>query len=295
MLIVSLASWQRPAIDLLQSNTSANHPQLIMSEFNSASCGGVPTVSNTFAVGSLWTVDYALQMAAVGYTAAYLHTRERGISYNLFTPPDGPNGALGDWVTNPPYYALIVTAEALQTTDGAGGIVVDLNIANSKINNNATSAGYAVYDSQGVTVQQFVLFNYANISNFANASAATATFALPASAFTRKKGITVKFLSASNMYEATDIAWGGQSLAGVGNGTFENNNSSWVIPNQLLDCTHSCSLDVPAAAMAIVFAAADIQVKQEQIPTKDNKACPSSIISTALSILCVLLASLVLL
>ncbi|KAH0587765.1 hypothetical protein H2248_006522 [Termitomyces sp. 'cryptogamus'] len=253
--VVGLTSWQSPAIALLQSNTSAN-PQLIMSEFNSASCGGVPTISDTFAVGTLWTVDYALQMAAVGFSAAYLHTRERGISYNLFTPPDGPNGNPGNWVTNPPYYALIATAEALQTTDGVGSVVVDLNIANSKTDKKATVAGYAVYDSKGSAVEQIVLFNYANVSNFPDPSAATATFALPASAFSamKKTEIPVKFLSASGLTEKYNIAWGGQSLIGIGNGIFQDNNATWAIPNQQLDCTNGCSVSVPAAAMAVVFA-----------------------------------------
>ncbi|KAG6833919.1 hypothetical protein H0H87_007930 [Tephrocybe sp. NHM501043] len=249
---------------------------LIMSEFNSASCGGVPTVSDTFAVGSLWTIDYALQMASVGYTAAYLHTRERGISYNLFAPPDGPNGNPGDWVTSPPYYALVAAAEALQNTDGAGSVVVDLNIVNSKTDKKATAAGYAVYDSKGVNVQQFVLFNYANVSTFSNAAAATAKFALPASAFTstKKTDITVKFLSSSNLREKNNIAWGGQSLVGVGNGTFQDNNSPWVVPNQHLDCTNGCSLDVPANAMAVVFVAADSNVTTVQ--TKGNSTEGSS-------------------
>lgn len=50
---------------------------MLMSEFNSASCGGIPGISDTFAVGALWSIDYALQLASVGYTAAYIHTREQ--------------------------------------------------------------------------------------------------------------------------------------------------------------------------------------------------------------------------
>ncbi|KAG6903473.1 hypothetical protein C0995_005496 [Termitomyces sp. Mi166 len=259
-----------------------------MSEFNSASCGGVPTISDTFAVGTLWTVDYALQMAAVGYSAAYLHTRERGISYNLFAPPEGPNGNTGDWITNPPYYALIATAEALQTTDGVGSVVVDLNIANSKTDKRATVAGYAIYDSKGSTVEQFVLFNYANVSNFPDSSDVAATFALPAGAFstTKKTGITVKFLSASGLAEKYNIAWGGQSLVAVGNGIFQDNNATWAIPNQQLDCTNGCSVNVPAAAMAVVFAGGvdktDIKGSQR------NVAWPSSIANLALLVLCVI-------
>lgn len=256
--VVRLASWQQPAIAIIQSNTSANHPQLIMSEFNSASCGGIPKISDTFAVGSLWTIDYALQMASVGYSAAYLHTRERGISYNLFAPPEGPNGGPGPWVTNPPYYALIATAEALQSTDGS--VVVDLNIENSTTNKDATVAGYVVYDAKGASVQRFVLFNYANVSS------ATATFALPRRAFNsgNKNTVPVKYLSAQDLHEATDIAWGGQTLAGVGNGTFKDDSSSWAVPNKNVDCSNGCSIDVPPTAMAVVFASGVSKVNTAQ-------------------------------
>jgi len=192
--------------------------------------------------------DYALQMASDGFTAAYIHTRERGISYNLFTPPDGPNGAPGPWTTNPPYYALIATAEALQSSDGNGVIVTDLNISGSKTNTQIPVGGYAIYNAKGQAVEQFVLFNYANISN---------TFALPASAFssdTKKTGIVVKYLSAQSEQEQTSIAWGGQSLAGVGNGEFQNTSATWAAPNKELDCTSGCSVEIPPVAMAVVFA-----------------------------------------
>src|SRR6266567_1759006 len=137
-LVVALAAWQSSGISKVLSNTGSNHQELIMSEFNSASCGGIPSISDTFAVGSLWTIDYALQMASVGYSAAYLHTRERGVSYNVFSPPGGPNGSPGPWTTNPPFYGLLVTAEALRSTNGS--IVVDLDIGGSKENVNATAS-----------------------------------------------------------------------------------------------------------------------------------------------------------
>ncbi|KAG5730384.1 hypothetical protein E4T56_gene11605 [Termitomyces sp. T112] len=272
--VVELTSWQSPAISLIQSDTSPDRLQLIMSEFNSASCGGVPTVSDTFAVGTLWTIDYALQMASVGYTAAHVHTRERGISYNLFTPTQG---STGDWVTNPPYYALIATAEILQINDSAGGVVVDLNIANSQNDKNATVAGYAIYDSKGSTVERFVLFNYANVSNFPTESAAAATFALPTNAFSGSKtGAVVKFLSASGLSEKFNIAWGGQSLVGVGNGTLKDNDASWAVPNQRMDCTKGCSVNVPAAAMAVVFVGGTNKLNTASTPTNGTQTTSSS-------------------
>lgn len=264
---MSLSSWQHPGIMTTISNTSANRPQLIMSEFNSASCGGIPKISDTFAVGSLWTVDYALQMASVGYSAAYLHTRERGITYNLFVPPEGPDGGNGPWVTNPPYYALIATAEALQTS-GEGSIVVDLNIAKSQTDTNSTVAGYAIYESSGSQISQFVLFNYANTSS------SLATFALPSSAFASPSGknVTVKYLSAHNLGEQVDISWGGETLAGVGNGVLNVTSASWATPNKAIDCTKGCSVDVPPTSLAVVFVRG---VNELQQSTANNPASQS--------------------
>ncbi|KAF9464382.1 glycoside hydrolase family 79 protein [Collybia nuda] len=265
--VVRLSSWQHPGIMTTISNTSANRPQLIMSEFNSASCGGIPNISNTYAVGSLWTVDYALQMASVGYSAAYLHTRERGITYNLFTPPDGPDGSDGPWVTNPPYYALIATAEALQSNNG-GSIVVDLNIAQSQVDTNSTVAGYVVYESTGSQVSQFVLFNYANTST------SPATFTLPPSAFnsTAGKNVTVKYLSGANIREQVNISWGGETLAGAGDGTFRATSASWSIPNKIINCAKGCTVDVPPTSLAVVFVRGviDLQKTAASNPTSQE-------------------------
>lgn len=214
-----------------------------MSEFNSASCGGLPNISDTFAVGSLWTIDYALQLASVGYNAAYLHTRERGISYNIVAPPEDSNGP---WATGANYYALLVTAEALQSSNGS--VVVDLNVGESMTDLSSTVGGYAVYEALDSTVQQVVLLNFA--------SSGTATFSLPPNTFSSSEGnnVTVKYLTASSADEKINISWGAQTLAGVGNGEFIGNTAAWGAPNKELDCTDGCLVDVPAPAVAVVFA-----------------------------------------
>lgn len=234
------------------SSTGPNKQQLILSEFNSASCGGIPGISDTFAVGSLWTIDYALQLASVGYSAAYLHTRERGISYNLFTPPDGPNGAPGSWTTNPPFYSLLVTAEALRSQDGS--IVADLNVNGSRTNTNVNVSGYAVYDAGDSTVQQLVFFNFANVSSSAGSSA---SFDVPLGVFnaTSGKNVVVKYLVGNSMEEKQNIAWGGQTFANAGDGQLVTaGNSTWAVPNAQIDCTKGCTVQVPAPGMAVVFA-----------------------------------------
>jgi hypothetical protein len=55
-------------------------------------------VELTSAVGVL---DYSMQLATVGFSAAYVHEREPGITYNVFEAPKGPAGTQGNWTTNP--------------------------------------------------------------------------------------------------------------------------------------------------------------------------------------------------
>ncbi|KAJ7151560.1 hypothetical protein C8R46DRAFT_487773 [Mycena filopes] len=241
--VVNLAKWQSPGIEYLFQQPAANRPLLINSEFNSASCGGVP-FSPSFAVGSLWSVDYALQMATVGYSQAYLHTREAGISYNLLAPPAGPPGSAGSWTTNAPYYALLVVAEALRTDHGA--YVADLDLGSSKTNAQALSSAYAVYNAGNNTVSRLVIFNYANSSQ---------EFQVPASVFSSSGTALVKFLSAATPQEVTNIAWGGETWGpGVSDGK-TTLSPSWATPNvQLTGCTTSgCTFTAPGPSLAMVF------------------------------------------
>jgi len=212
---------------------------VIMSEFNSVSCGGVPNISDTFGVGSLWTIDYALQLASVGYTAAHLHTRERGVTYNIVAPPEDLNSP---WTTGATYYSLLATAEILHSANGS--IVVDLNIGQSMSNPSATVGGYAIYDASGSQLLQVVLFNFA--------TSGTAQFALSSDTFPSKTdNLTVKYLTAPTADEKTNISWGGQTLAGAGNGQLIASDTS---PNQEISCSKGCMVNVSAPGMALIFA-----------------------------------------
>lgn len=221
--------------------------QVIMSEFNSASCGGVPTVSDSFAVGSLWTIDYALQMAAVGYTAVYIHTRERGVTYNVLTSPNVPNGSPGNWTTNPPFYGLLVAAEALSAPKGS--IVVDLNLEQSKTSKNATVSGYVVYDAATSAVNRLVFFNYANTTSSAPSYS---EFTVPANTF-QKSTVTVKYLVGNSLAEVKEIGWGGQTYANAGDGRAAHVNATWAPPNADVECSTGCTIRVPSPGMALVF------------------------------------------
>ncbi|KAF8204822.1 glycoside hydrolase family 79 protein [Pholiota molesta] len=228
--VVGLAAWQSPGIGKVLSSQGSNQQEVIMSEFNSASCGGIPIIRRI--------------------QRGLYHTRERGITYNLFTPPIGPNGGPGPWTTNPTFYSLLVTAEALHSTKGA--IVVDLNVEGSKSTANAAVSGYAIYDASDSAIHQLVLFNYANTTS---STSATASFTIPANTFpsNTSNAVTVKYLSGDSLSEVENIAWGGQTYAGVGDGNLIAANASWAPPNSQIDCTNGCTINVPSPGMAVVF------------------------------------------
>ncbi|OBZ77170.1 Beta-glucuronidase [Grifola frondosa] len=236
------ASWQGHGLQVLKSSPTPK--PLLMDEFNSASCGGIPNISNTFAA-SLWTSDYSLQMASVGYAGAYLHTRERGVTYNLFDPPDAVAGGPGAWTTNPSFYGMLPVAEALQS--GNGSRVVDLNLQNSMQDSNATVAGYAIYDGIASSVNSLVLFNFANVSG------ATSDFALSGSFFPAAANVTVRYLTAPSVNEKTDISWGEETWAGVTDGKViaATSASTWADRNP--SCSGGCTIQVPGPAIAVVF------------------------------------------
>ena len=54
----------------------------MMFETNTASCGGFPGVSDSFA-SALWAVDYGLHMAYSNFTGALLHVGGQNVSYNV--------------------------------------------------------------------------------------------------------------------------------------------------------------------------------------------------------------------
>ena len=56
--------------------------EFMMFETNTASCGGFPGVSDSFA-SALWAVDYGLQMAYSNLTGALLHVGGQNVSYNV--------------------------------------------------------------------------------------------------------------------------------------------------------------------------------------------------------------------
>ncbi|TPX36751.1 hypothetical protein SmJEL517_g01147 [Synchytrium microbalum] len=105
--------------------TALGHPlgtrQVIATEINSASCGGVANISNTFGA-ALWGVDTFLTLATNNFTKAFVHGLQ-GVY-----PKSTPN-SYAPWVQNlhnnsvivmPIYYAMVQTNRIL---GGANAVV----------------------------------------------------------------------------------------------------------------------------------------------------------------------------
>ena len=206
-----------------------------MSEFSTVSCGGYPTVSDIFGA-TLWSIDYAMQMSVVGYSAAYLHTRERSVSYNLFDyPGDGADG----WITRPIYYSYFPILQGLQSYNGSR--VVDLGL-----NDNST-AGYGIYDKETTELYRMILINFKDGNG-------PVDFVIPATGSPRAgggKNTTVKFLTATSIHEGSDISWSGKTWKGVVDGVPVASGRDTDLTQ--VDISASYTLKIPSPGLAVVM------------------------------------------
>ncbi|KAF9645827.1 glycoside hydrolase family 79 protein [Thelephora ganbajun] len=231
---VNLAKWQKPGVDL----AVANGKPVIMTEFSTAACGGFTGVSDTFGA-VLWGVDYSLQLATVGYSGAYLHTRERNITYNLYDyPGDGVDG----WTTLPMFYSYLPVLNALQSRNGSK--VVDLNLEDSMTKTGGTNAAYSIYDVTTSELYRLAFINFADGGGSVQYTIPQGT--LPQTGY----NVTVRYLTAPSIQEKWDITWGGKTWRGVKDGKPLNAATGQDLS---LDCSSGCTVDVPNPGLALVL------------------------------------------
>jgi len=206
-----------------------------MSEFSSVSCGGYPTVSETFGA-ALWSIDYAMQMTVVGYSAAYLHSRERNVSYNPFKyPGDGVDG----WTTQSIYYSYFPILQGLQSHNGSR--VVDLGLSGN------STAGYGIYDKETSELYRMILINFQDGNG-------PVDFVIPATGSPRAgggKNATVKFLTATSIREESDISWSGKTWKGVLDGKPVASGRDTDLTQ--VDISASYTLKIPSPGLALVM------------------------------------------
>lgn len=141
----------------------ANLP-LMMFETNTASCGGFPGISDSYAA-ALWAIDYGFQLAQSNFTHGLLQTGAQGTFYNVcvssarvftklihdlqpFTAPPS-NQSNSGWTVGPVYYSALVLAEAFGKTNTSR--IIDLS-------ENSYTPTYAIYEKD--TLNKVALINY---------------------------------------------------------------------------------------------------------------------------------------
>ncbi|BEJ01656.1 hypothetical protein CcaverHIS631_0603380 [Cutaneotrichosporon cavernicola] len=128
----------------------ARGKEMLMLEFNTASCGGFPGLSDSFGA-AMWVADWAFQLAWANFSTALMHVGGQNVYYNPFTPP--PFNAIGkQWTTGSIYYSTLVVAEAFGRT--ATAQVIDL----LPDGGDEFHPTYVVYENGAPS--RVVLFNY---------------------------------------------------------------------------------------------------------------------------------------
>ncbi|MGH9354455.1 MAG: hypothetical protein ACRD2G_20180, partial [Terriglobia bacterium] len=125
---------------------------IAMAETNSASCGGMPGVSNAFAA-TVWGLDYMFSLAQDGFQSVNFHMSYRpggGSSYNPIDTYGAQSGS-GAWryrnVAEPLYYAMYLFA---QNASGK-------HIVPASISTGANVRAYAVSACARCAVKVFVI------------------------------------------------------------------------------------------------------------------------------------------
>jgi hypothetical protein len=125
---------------------------IAMAETNSASCGGMPGVSNAFAA-TLWGLDFAFSQAEDGFANVDFHFSYRPGGGSSYNPIDsyGRKDAAGRWhyrnVAEPLFYAMY-----LFSRNAAGGRLLPATVESP-----ANVRAYAVTRCAGCAVSVFVL------------------------------------------------------------------------------------------------------------------------------------------
>ncbi|KAG1853924.1 glycoside hydrolase family 79 protein [Suillus subalutaceus] len=210
---------------------------MIMMETNSASCGGLPGISDTFGA-TLWALDYGLQMAYSNFSGAMMHVGGQDVYYNV-TPPTNQS-SYHQWTVGSVFYSTIVVAEAFGPSGNAQ--IIDLQ-ANT---DNMFTPAYAIYEN-GAPVR-LVLLNY--VSDPSGASDYTTTISIGGSAIGQSNAtpaqIQVKYLVAPSVSEKYNITWAGQTFGGTFQSDGRLTGSESV---QTINCDHDC----PRPGAALVF------------------------------------------
>jgi len=246
-----------PYVNTAGIAANASKP-LIMFETNTASCGGFSGLSDSFAAG-MWSIDYALNMAANNFSNALFHVGGVSDYYNPFTAPATNQSRFRQWTISNTFYAALIVAETLGSSGQAR--VVDLGLNG----NSPLEAGYAIYE--GGSPSRVALFNYN--SDPSGASNYTAYISVGGNSTGQPNAtpssVQVKYYLAPSIVDKYNSTWAGQSF-GPPFGADGRLQGQQMIYTYSCDTTNNiCPVPMPAPAAAIVYLSS--QALQEAQPT----------------------------
>ncbi|KAI9277929.1 glycoside hydrolase superfamily [Umbelopsis sp. AD052] len=202
--------------------------QLIMGETNTAACGGIPGVSDTF-VSALWAVDWILYLASIGFSSVSLQIGGKTTLYNPMYNIDSA------WEVAPIYYSSLAISEAVGKDKQAQFENIDLG--------SSTLSSYGVFHDNA--------FKYAVLLN--TDINQDATYILKGGWSSMPSEVKVKRLLASNYEEKQNITWGGQTFSGSFDGQLKGD-----LKLETIKCdVDSCTIKLPPTSVAFVGADID--------------------------------------
>ncbi|KAF5371018.1 hypothetical protein D9615_010018 [Tricholomella constricta] len=210
----------------------------IMFETNSATCGGLPGISDSFGAG-LWALDYGLTMAATNFSGALLHVGGQNVYYNPFTAPPTNQSAFNEWTVGAIYYSVIIVAEIFGKSNVSQ--IVDTS------NNGIYTPSYAIYDNGALS--KVALFNF--IDDPSGAHDITGTITVNGGQVPPQ--VWVKYFLADSVSVKTNLTWAGQTF---GNKFQVDGRPKGDLNITTIQCdqgANQCHVPVKAPSFALVF------------------------------------------
>lgn len=210
----------------------------IMFETNTATCGGLPGISDSFGA-ALWALDYGFTMAAANFSGALLHIGGQNVYYNPFTAPPTNQSTFHQWTLGAIFYSVIIVAEAFGASNASQ--IVDTS------NNGIFTPSYAIYDNGALA--RVALFNFNNDPS--GASDITASITVQNGAVPMQ--VKVKYFEAASVSVKMNLTWAGQTF---GNRFQVDGRPKGELNIITINCdrgTNTCSVPVKAPGFALVF------------------------------------------
>ncbi|KAG6907147.1 hypothetical protein DXG01_010322 [Tephrocybe rancida] len=211
----------------------------IMFETNTATCGGLPGISDSFGA-ALWALDYGLTMAATNFSHALLHVGGQSVYYNSCSKaPPTNQSSFNQWTVGAVYYSVLIVAEVFGKSNVSQ--IVDTS------NNGLFTPSYAIYDNGALS--KVALFNFMDDPSGGHDITGIITVdggQVPAEVY-------VKYFSASSVSVRTGLTWAGQTLGDRFKVDGRLKGDQNVVKIQCDQGANFCRVPVKAPQFALVF------------------------------------------